>query len=68
MPVFYMIVANIKKTKLVFNLVYRKDKGSSFERRGYWSHLRHILLAVGGYAHLRGPGSNASGLALWLTE
>ena len=25
--------------KLVYNLVYSKDRGSSFKRRGYWSRL-----------------------------
>ena len=32
-----MIIADNQRTKLVYNLVYRKDRGLSFQRQGYWS-------------------------------
>ena len=36
-PPFYKIITDNQSTKLVYNLVYRKDRGSRLECRGYWS-------------------------------
>ena len=33
-PSFYMIITDNQSTKLVYNLVYRKDRGPRLERRG----------------------------------
>ena len=33
------IITDNQSTKLVSNLVYRKDRGSRFKRRGYWGRL-----------------------------
>jgi len=34
-PSFYKIITDNQSTNLVYNLVYRKDRGSRLERRGY---------------------------------
>ena len=38
-PSFYKTITDNQSAKLVYNLTYSKDRGSSFERRGYWSRL-----------------------------
>ena len=46
-PLFYMIITDNQSTKLVYNLVYRKDRVSRFDFQapGYWS---RFCLKLGG--------------------
>ena len=54
-PPFYKIITDNQSTKLVYNLVYRKDRGSRLERRGYWSRFSlRVGYRSGGGAHTRG--------------
>ena len=50
------MIAGKQSTKLVYNLVHRKDRGKSFERRGYWSRLcfRFGYRSGGGFGYHRG--------------
>ena len=52
----------ITSTKLVYNLVYRKDRGSGLERRGYWS---GFLIRFGLY--WRGVSQGAGG-GSWIAD
>ena len=62
-----MIIAGNQSTKLAYNLVHSKDRGSSFQRRGCWSwFLAKIWIFGRGWVLILGVGAAALDQGPWI--